>query len=182
MPVMNSKFEKDGKSFEVRFFDEDSIHDLHGLKKIVETPSVKRYMAQVHGMRHRDLKLWMSEHGKHNEFLFAVCEAKEAGDIYGFIYIYPSEIERHALDVSYAKCSDAPSGLISPALVEVCKLVKRYIVALRPHKRSLPKILAEIEEENVPSIKTIEKAGFEMVRKFDEDDNGIWQLNWENVS
>ena len=182
MAQMHSKFEKDETSYEVRFFDSKSKHDLVGLKKIVETPAVKKWMSGVHGMGHRDLKQWMEEQGKDNEFLFAIADIDhEEGNIHGFIYIYPSELVRGYLEVSYAKGMNAPSGLTTPALREVCKLVKKYIFAKRPNKRSAPKILAEIEEGNTPSIKVIERAGFEITQDFDEENNGIWTLNWENL-
>jgi RimJ/RimL family protein N-acetyltransferase len=182
MAIMHSKFERNEESYEVRFFDPKSKHDLDGLRKIVETPAVKKWMSNVHGMGHRDLKLWMSEQGKDNEFLFAISDlSNETGKIHGFIYIYISELIRGCLEVSYAKGAESPAGLTAPALREVCKLVRKYIFAKRPNKRSAPKIIAEIEEGNEPSIKVIEKAGFEKTRSFDEDDNGIWTLNWENL-
>jgi len=179
---MSSKFEKNEETYVVRFFDAKSRHDLEGLRKIVETPAVKKWMSNVHGMGHRDLKIWMNEQGKDNEFLFAIADPDtDTGKIHGFIYIYISELIRGALEVSYAKNSEAPSGLTLPALREVCKLVRKYIFAKRPNKRSAPKIIAEIEEGNEPSIKVIEKAGFEMTRAFDKEDNGIWTLNWDNL-
>lgn len=178
---MTSKFEKDETSYEVRFFDPKSKHDLVGLKKIIDTPAVKKWMANVHGMGHRDLKIWMAEQGKDNEFLFAISDPdRDNGDIHGFIYIYPAE-ERGTLEVSYAKEGGAPSGLTTPALREACKLVRKYIFAKRPNKRSNPRIIAEIEEGNEPSIKVVERAGFEMTRAFDKDDNGIWTLDWDNL-
>lgn len=181
MPVMTSKFEKDETPYEVRFFDSDSKHDLVGLKKIIETPAVKKWMSNVHGMGHRDLRVWMDEQGKDNEFLFAIADPdRENGNIHGFIYVYPSDI-RGMLEVSYAKGSTSPSGLTTPALKEVCKLVRKYIFSKRPNKRSNPVIIAEIEEGNEPSIKVVEKAGFEMTRAFDRHDNGIWTLDWDNL-
>jgi RimJ/RimL family protein N-acetyltransferase len=182
MAQMSSKFEKDEEQYEVRFFDAKSKHDLEGLKKIIETPAVKKWMSNVHGMRHSDLKAWMNEQGKDNEFLFAIAEPdRDAGGIFGFIYIYPSELIRGCLEVSYAKGTTSPSGLTTPALREACKLVRKYVFAKRPNKRSAPKIIAEIEAKNEPSIKVVDRAGFEMTRAFDDENNGIWTLNWENL-
>jgi peptide chain release factor 1 len=42
--------------------------------------------------------------------------------------------------------------------------------------------IAEIEEKNIPSIKVIEKVGFKQIRKFDEDDNGVWELDWSSFA
>lgn len=59
-----------------------------------------------------------------------------------------------------------------------CELVAEYILDKRPAKKNRPIIIAEIEEKNAPSIKVVEKAGFEQIRKFDEDGNGVWQMGW----
>jgi len=178
MALDKRNFEREGIEYTVRFFDEDSDKDLQDLKNIVNTPGVKKWMTSVHGMKHMHFRQWMAEQGKNNEFLFAVDDGKT---VHGFVYIYPSELIRGRLEVSYAKGAGSPSGLTTPALVNSCRIVRDHIFSKRPNKKNPPMIIAEIEEDNIPSIKVVEKAGFEMIRKFDKDDNGVWMLNWENI-
>ena len=83
------------------------------------------------------------------------------------------------MEISYAKSETGPSGIMSRGIRLACELVAEHVFDKRPGKKNPPIIIAEIEQTNVPSIKVVEKAGFEQIRKFDEDDNGVWQMNWE---
>src|SRR3989344_6305844 len=165
--VAAGRFEKDQVLYSVRFFDADSFFDLRDLREIVQSPGVQEWMASVRNMSHKHYRKWMEERGENNHFLFAIADTR----VHGFVYLYPSEEFGGALDVSYAKRPGAPGGLITPALVEACKLV-------RDRMGSLPKMGAEIERGNQTSIVAIEKAGFVKMRDFDRYGNGIWTLDW----
>lgn len=133
-------------------------------------------MTDIYGVKHKHYKQWMREQGKGNEFLFAIAGEQR---VHAFVYVYPSELIRSRLEISYAKSENAPSGLTAKGIKLACELVAEYIFEKRPGKKNPPIIIAEIESKNVPSIKVVERAGFEQIRKFDEDDNGVWQMNWE---
>ena len=178
MVLMKKEFQKDGAEYVVRFFDPDSLSDLAGLKEITTSKGVRKWMTDIYGVKHKHYKMWMREQGKHNEFLFAVADSER---VWGFVYIYPSELIRGRLEISYAKAENGPAGIMVKGVQNACKLVADYIFDKRPGKKNPPIIIGEIEKDNVPSIKVIEKAGFEQIRKFDEDDNGVWQLNWEKI-
>ncbi len=178
MGEIRNTFEKNGETYEVRFFDADSFFDLRDLREIVQSPGVQTWMSSVRNMTHKHYRKWMNEHGEENQFLFAIAGKDsvlpDTQRIHGFIYFYPSEEFRGALDVSYAKRPSAPNGLITPALVQVCKVVRERL--------EIPvRIVAEIERGNDASIAAIEKAGFVKTRGFDRDGNAIWTLDWQKV-
>lgn len=172
------KFEKNGYQFEVRFFDADSFFDLRDLREIVQSPGVQSWMSSVRNMTHKHYRKWMEERGRENHFLFAIAgvdsERPDIQRIHGFVYFYPSEDFRGAIDVSYAKRPGAPGGLITPALREACKIVREKMGLVVT-------IVAEIEKENEASIAAIEKAGFVKTRNFDKHGNGIWTLDWSKI-
>lgn len=171
-------FQKDGADYRVRFFDPNSLSDLANLKEITTSKGVRKWMTDIYGVKHKHYKMWMREQGKGKEFLFAVSDTAR---VWGFVYVYPSELIRGRLEISYAKAETGPAGIMVKGIQGACSLVADYIFDKHPGKKNPPVIIAEIEQSNVPSIKVIEKAGFEQIRKFDEDDNGVWQLNWEKI-
>lgn len=180
---VSGNFEKNGETFEVRFFDADSFFDLRDLREIVQSPGVQSWMASVRNMSHKHYRRWMEERGSENHFLFAIAGADPSKDthgglqiqrVHGFVYFYPSEDFRGALDVSYAKRPGAPGGLITPALIQACKLVREKMGLVVT-------IVAEIERWNDASILAIEKAGFVKTRGFDREGNGIWTLDWSKI-
>lgn len=177
MPDSSKTFEKNGETFEVRFFDANSFFDLRDLREIVQSEGVQQWMSSVRNMTHKHYGKWMNEQGQDDNFLFAVAgadsERPEIQRVHGFIYIYPSELIHGTLEISYAKRPGAPAGLISPAVKVACNLVKEM-------KGNEPKILAEIERGNDPSIVAIEKAGFVKYRNFDRYGNGLWIFDWGN--
>jgi RimJ/RimL family protein N-acetyltransferase len=173
---MKKMFEKDGTHYWVRFFDPESLSDLSDLKEITTSKSVRKWMTDIYGVKHTHYKQWMREQGKGHEFLFALAGEQK---VHGFVYVYPSDIIRGRLEISYAKGENAPSGLMSKAIRLACELVAEYVFSKRPAKKNPPIIIAEIERDNIPSIKVVEKAGFVQIRKFDDEDNGVWQMNWE---
>lgn len=175
MVTMKKSFEKEGTKYWVRFFDPEDLGDLKDLKEITTSRGVKKWMTDIYGVKHKHYKLWMEEQGKGNEFLFAIAGEQK---VHGFVYFYPSELIRGRLEISYAKGENAPSGLMAKGINLASKLVAEYVFDRRPNKNNPPIVIAEIERKNVPSIKVIERAGFEMIRDFDEDDNGVWQMNW----
>ncbi len=176
MAVMSKSYRKDDKEYVVRFFDAMNLKDLEDLKKITISRGVKQWMTDIHGIKHRDYRTWMREQGKGGMFLFAVADTER---IWGFVYAYPSDTIRGRIEISYAKAEGGPAGIMSEAIRLSCELVAEYIFSKRPGKKNPPIIIAEIEESNVPSIKVIEKAGFVQIRNFDDEDNGVWQMNWE---
>jgi len=186
MATESNFFIKEGVRYEVRFFVPEDRKDLKDLREIIDSPGVKKWMASVRGMKHEHYKEWMAEHGKKSKFLFALAgpDLEDLGNtrIHGFIYFYPSDLMIGSLEVSYARRPGAPGGLITPAIVNGALIVKEMMHERRPDKPRPPRILAEIEEGNIPSIKVIEAAGFEMIRTFDSHDNGVWSLNWEKIS
>lgn len=178
MVKMKKTFEKEGTRYRVRFFDPQDMNDLKDLKEIVGCKSVRRWMSDLYGIKHKHLRAWMEEQGEDREFLFAVAGEER---VHGFVYIYPSELIGRRLEVSYAKSETAPSGIMGKAIKIACGLVRDFVMDKRPNKKNPPIIIAEIEEKNIPSIKVIEKAGFRQIRKFDEDNNGVWELDWDLV-
>lgn len=176
MVLMKKSFQKDGADYTVRFFDTKSASDLADLKEITTSKGVRKWMTDIYGVKHKHYKMWMEEQGKGNEFLFAVAGEQR---VHGFVYVYPSELIRGRLEISYAKSETGPSGIMSKGIRLACELVADFVFDKRPGKKNPPIIIAEIEQTNVPSIKVIEKAGFEQIRKFDEDDNGVWEMRWE---
>lgn len=173
-----AKFEKNGDQYEVRFFDADSFFDLKDLREIVQSPGVQSWMSSVKNMSHKHYRKWMEERGEGNHFLFAIAgtdsERPEIQKIHGFVYFYPSELVRGAIDISYAKRPGAPGGLITPAVREACKLVREKMGIV-------VSIVAEIERVNEASIVAIEKAGFVRTKGFDKHGNGIWSLDWDRI-
>ncbi len=168
-------FEKNGQKFEVRFFDSNSFFDLRDLREIVQSPGVQQWMSSVRNMTHKHYGKWMNEKGQDDNFLFAIAGNEGADSIiqkvHGFIYVYPSDIMRGALEVSYAKRPGAPSGLVAPALKLSAEMIRKI-------KGDEPKILAEIERGNEASIVAIEKAGFVKYRNFDREGNAVWIFDW----
>lgn len=180
---VSGKFEKNGETFEVRFFNADSFFDLRDLREIVQSPGVQSWMSSVRNMSHKHYRRWMEEQGIGNQFLLAIAGAVSSGEteikpeierVHGFVYFYPSEDFQGALDVSYAKRPGAPSGLMAPALREACKLVREKMGLVVT-------LVAEIEKGNEASIVVVEKAGFVKTRGFDREGNGIWTLDWSKV-
>ena len=135
------------------------------LKEVVQSPNVRRWMADLQGMGHRHFRDWMDEKGQYNYYTFAVVLADPNHSLFnkvqGFVYIYPSDLERGTLEVSFAKHPGAPSGLIKPALREA--LIKVNEMYVRKTGRTNPplKVIAEIESENEPSRRVVWGAGFE---------------------
>jgi RimJ/RimL family protein N-acetyltransferase len=178
MDGTGNTFEKNGQTFEVRFFDASSFFDLRDLREIVQSPGVQSWMTSVRNMSHKHYGKWMNEKGEGYNFLFAIAGADadrpEIQRVHGFIYIYPSELTLGALEVSYAKRPGAPGGLITPALRVAYRVVKETM-------QREPRIIAEIERGNEASIIAIERAGFVKTRDFDRYGNGIWTLDWEKI-
>ncbi|HEX9008572.1 MAG TPA: GNAT family N-acetyltransferase [Patescibacteria group bacterium] len=168
----------------VRFFNSNDSEDFVRLKEIVESPNVKKWMADLRGMGPRHYRDWMDESGQYNYYTFAVVLADPAHPLYnkpqGFIYIYPSDLERGTLEVSFAKHPGAPSGLIKPALrVALLKVAEYY--AKKTGRTNPPlKVIAEIEPDNEPSRRVVWGAGFEEDEEYEED-NDIYVLNWERL-
>ena len=175
MVLMEKTFEKEGAKYKVRFFDPESLDDIRDLKEITTSKGVRKWMTDIYGVKHKHYKQWMREQGKGNDFLFAVAGEQR---VHGFVYVYPSELIRGRLEISYARSENAPGGIMAKGIKLACELVAEYILDKRPGKKNRPIIIAEIEEKNAPSIKVVEKAGFEQIRKFDEDGNGVWQMDW----
>ena len=92
----------------------------------------------------------------------------------GFVYVYKSEVVKEALEVSYAKKTSGSAGIASPALKLACQAVGRM-------QKGQPRIVAEIEFKNVPSVKVAEKVGFERIEHKASKGNGIWELNWKKM-
>lgn len=184
MTCVSKIFEKDGKTYKVRFFDADSTRDIIDLREIVQSEAVQEWMSNVRNFSHRHYRRWMNEKGEGNSFLFAIEgeDSQKAGTqrVHGFIYIYPSEHMIGFLEVSYAKRPAAPSGLTTPALKEVCSLVKEVLLT-KYDAQFMPKIIAEIEKDNEPSIKVAEKVGFVKTRNFDREGNGIWTMDLSSL-
>ena len=178
MDGTGNNFEKNGQNFVVRFFDANSFFDLRDLREIVQSPGVQEWMSSVRNMTHKQYSKWMNEQGKDNNYLLAIAgtEADRPGiqKVHGFIYFYPSEIIRGALEVSYAKRPGAPGGLIAPAMKVAAGMVRKIA-------GNEPKVLAEIERSNEASIVAIEKAGFVKYRNFDRYGNALWILEWKMV-
>lgn len=178
MVPLDKTFEKDGEVYKIRFFDTESFYDLRDLREIVQSKGVQEWMSSVRNMTHRQYAKWMNEKGQDNNFLFAIAGAdqiqKELERVHGFIYIYPSEIIRGMLEISYAKRPGAPGGLISPGLKVACHTVREVL-------GESPRIIAEIERDNEASIAVIEKSGFVKFRNFDRYGNGLWVFDWGRV-
>ena len=185
MEAVRKTFIKDGVRYKIRFFDFADFDDLQGLKETINSPGVRRWMESVSNFNHVHYQSWMSEQGRGNKFLFAIVgpgeKRWESHRICGFVYVYPSELVWRTLEISYAKRPGAPSGLIAPAAKRACKYVRAIINEKRGHKLPAIKIIAEIEKGNDPSIRVVEKVGFEMTRDFDRTGNAIWTLNWRKA-
>lgn len=171
-------FLKDGKGYVVRFFECQDSRDLRDLILINESPGAQRWMDNVSNLHIWHYRKWMDEKGEGNTFLFAIADPREdeSNDqrVHGFIYIYPSKIISGRLEISYAKRPNAPAGLTVPAIFEVLKYVKEYLSEKKPWMVPNLKILAEIEKGNQASILVAERAGFKMIREYDEENNGLW--------
>lgn len=168
----------------IRFFDTSRIDDFERLKETIDSPGVHQWMADIGKMGTKHYYQWMEEQGLYNYYLFAVTIAEEnhpeRDKVQGFVYVYPCEWERGSLEVSFAKKPGAPSGLITPALrLASLKVREMYI---KKTKRENPplRILAEIEPNNIPSMRVVWGAGFEEDEEY-EDDNSIYVLNWERL-
>jgi len=117
----------------------------------------------------------MNEKGQDDNFLLAITgkdtQRPEIDRVHGFVYFYQSELIKGMLEISYAKRPLAPAGLISPGVKAACLIVQEM-------KGNEPKIIAEIERVNEPSIVVVEKAGFIKYRNFDRYGNGLWIFDW----
>lgn len=168
----------------IRFFDTSRSEDFDRLKEIIESPGVNQWMSDIGKMAPKHYYQWMNEKGQYNYFLFAVTVAEENNPEYdrvqGFVYIYPCEWERGSLEVSFAKKPGAPSGLITPALRLACAKVNEMFVAKTKRTNPPLRILAEIEPENMPSMRVVWGAGFEEDEEY-EDDNLIYVLDWDRL-
>lgn len=153
-------------NFVIRFFDREDSRDLRDLKLITESPEALRWMDDTDDLSLDHYQKWMDCKGQGNKFLFAIADEER---VHGFVYIYPSEILEHYLEISYARRPDAPHGLIVPAIEQVLK---------RPEMVNT-KIMAEIERGNEPSIKVAERAGFVKIRDFDKSNNALWVRDLE---
>lgn len=171
-------FAKNEKDYVVRFFDCEDSADLRDLRLITESPEALRWMDDNDNLNIDHYQRWMNYKGQGKKFLFAIADPVDANRadnrVHGFVYIYPSEIFKGYLEVSYAKRPDAPAGLTVPAIGLASKFVFDYLQEKRPGEISGIKILAEIEKGNEPSIVVAERAGFKKVRDFDEKNNGLW--------
>lgn len=176
-------FFKDGRQYLIRFFNSRDRRDLNELVQIAENPETQKWMNSVHDMTYWNYRDWMNETGQDNTYLFAIADPHDSPEprIHGFIYIYPSLISEGRLEISFAKQPGAPSGLITPAIETVLSYLHDYFSRKKPWLLPSMKILAEIERDNVPSIKVTEKAGFKMIRDFDEDGNAIWARKLDSV-
>jgi RimJ/RimL family protein N-acetyltransferase len=184
MDLASKTFEKEGKVYKIRFFDANSFNDIRDLREIVQSEGVQEWMTNVRNFSHRHYQKWMNEHGEDNSFLFAIegpdVSRPDLQRVHGFVYIYPSEIMLGFLEVSYAKRPGSPSGLTTPALKDACVLVKEALLQ-KYDKPFIPKVIAEIERGNDPSIKVAEKVGFVKTRDYDREGNGIWTLDLEKI-
>jgi hypothetical protein len=182
---VNQYFIKDGRGYVVRFFDCQDSRDLRDLVLIVESPGVQRWMDNVDDLNFGSYDKWMDEKGDRNTFLFAIADSREDAHIerrvHGFVYVYPSKILEHTLEISYAKRPGAPAGLTTPAIEVVCRIVYEYLKEKKPWMIEGLKIIAEIERGNEPSIRVVEKAGFKMIRDYDSADNALWSRNLEKT-
>ena len=181
----NSYFLKDGRGYVVRYFDCEDPGDLKALVQIVQSPEVQRWMENVDNMNLVSIRKWMDEKGESDSFLFAISDTEDAhssfDQVHGFVYVYPSKILKDSMEVSYAKRPGSPSGLTSPALKVVCELVRDYYSVKRPWRLRDLSFLAEIDRENIPSIKVVERAGFKMVRGYDYKHEALWTLDVSNT-
>jgi len=173
-----NSFQKDDKTYVVRFFDCEDSRDLRDLVLIVESPDVQRWMDEVDNLNFGSYRRWMDDKGQSNNFLFAIADPRteniHENRVHGFVYIYPSKIQEGSLEISYAKRPNAPAGLTAPAIEIACRIVYEYLSENKPWMVSNLMILAEIERSNIPSIKVIEKAGFKMIGGFEHSKNGLW--------
>ena len=168
----------------VRFFNSNDNEDFVRLKEIVESPNVKKWMADLRGMGSRHYRDWMDEKGQYNYYTFAVVLADPNHPLFnkaqGFIYIYPSDLERGTLEISFAKHPGAPSGLIKPALREALLKVSQYYIQKTGRVNPPLKVIAEIEPDNEPSRRVVWGAGFDVDEEYDEV-NDIYVLNWDRL-
>lgn len=171
-------FLKDGKGYVVRFFDCEDSRDLRDLVLTVESPEVQRWMENVNDLNFVNYRKWMDEKGLGDKFLFAVADPRgtqeEESRVHGFVYVYPSDLNDGSLEVSYARRPGAPSGIISPALIAVCEAVTDIFKVKSPIKLHYLKFIAEIERDNIASIKVVERAGFTKITEFDEKNEAWW--------
>ena len=178
-------FIKDGRSYVLRYFDNENSKDLQDLILIVESPEVQRWMDNVDELAFGSYKMWMEEKGQSNSFLFAIADPVDIHNhesrVHGFVYIYPSRINEGLLEISYAKRPGAPSGLITPAIKAAINMVHQFLIKNRPGMLPGLKVIAEIEKGNEPSIKVAERAGFKMIRDYDEDNNALWAIDIDKV-
>ena len=173
-------FLKDGKGYVVRYFDCEDNYDLRDLILTVESPEVQRWMDNVNDLNFVNYRKWMDEKGEGDRFLYAIADPKDANSdsrVHGFVYIYPNVGHEGALEVSYAKRPGAPAGLTSPALSTACSMVTDYLKERNPLRLHDLKFVAEIERDNVASIKVVEKIGFKRVGEFDSKNEAFWVKN-----
>jgi RimJ/RimL family protein N-acetyltransferase len=177
-------FIKEGRAYVLRFFDRESSDDLRDLLLIIESPEVQRWMENVNDLSFGNYKMWMEEKGQSNSFLFAIADPRDIHHadslVHGFIYIYPSRINEGLLEVSYAKRPGSPNGLITPALKLAIESVHEFLKANRPNMIPGLSIIAEIERDNVASIKVAERNGFKMIRDYDENNDALWAVGIED--
>lgn len=170
-------FLKEGRGYVVRYFDCEDTHDLRDLVLTVESPEVQRWMENVDDLNFSSYHSWMDEKGEENRFLFAIADPKgmnEDSRVHGFIYVYPNAEHFGVMEVSYAKRPGAPSGLIPLALNEAMTMVVDYLKANRPVMVNGLRFVAEIEKDNIASIKVVEKIGFKKMGDFNEKNEALW--------
>jgi len=176
---MRRYFYVNERRFVVRFFDAESALDLADLTAIVSSPGAQQWMDNVSDFSVNGFRAWMNEKGQGNSFLFAIADMEDErgeGRVHAFVYVYPRDADRDALEVSYARRPDGVSGLTVDGLHLALEIVKSYLSRNKPWIMDRLKFVAEIEKGNTPSIKVSEKVGFVKATDFDRENNALWVL------
>lgn len=138
----------------IRLFNPDK--DLAVLRELIYSEKVQANMDEVKDISDDELIEWMQEDGQYDSLLYAICDGK--GEVRGFVYFYPYKLG--GLEISYAKTAGTLRQLILDSIKE-SMLQAKHILG----NGNKVRITADIEEQNVPSVKLAKDLGFNNVSK-----------------
>ena len=169
-----------GQNAAIRRIDPKDSKDIKNLQKIISAPSVQEWMDEVEGLTIDDLKAWAAKDSS-DEYLFAISGSQNVdltniGEIQGFINIYKSDEVPGAIEVSYAKRPNTSSGQTASGLRQaIVEFNKKFLTSDSEKIEPSIKVIADIDEDNLDSIRVAGAAGF--VKK-----DNFWELDWEKLN
>lgn len=168
-----------GQTSAIRRIDPEDSADIENLNKIIKSSEVQKWMEEVKGLTMDDLKDWASGDSE-EEYLYAVSGSQKVdlaniGEVQGFVNIYDSEDISGAIEVGYAKRPCTSSGQIASGLRQaIVDYNRRFLLGDSDTQPNI-RVVADIDGNNMNSIKVVESAGF-------VKNGALWELDWKMLN